>query len=149
MNELKRKKKFDLQKKIKSLKNISVKVGFPSESQETESTDNEGVSALFKATVNNFGIGIPKRPFVNIAFAKNKNNYTKIVKKQLSKLETVDYNRFINLLGVKAQGDVQKEITALRSPPNSSVTAKIKGSSNPLIDSGHMLQSVTFIVKAK
>ena len=149
MNKLKTKKKFDFQNKITSLKNISIKVGFPSESKESESTDQEGVSALTKATVNNFGISVPKRPFMNIAFAKNKKNYTKIVKKQLSKVEKVDYKVFLNKLGIKAQGDVQREITALRSPANSEATVKAKGSSNPLINSGHMLQSVTFIVKAK
>ena len=148
MNKLKTKKKFDLQKKITSLKNVSIKVGFPSEKAETESTDQEGVSALLKATVNNFGIGVPKRPFMNIAFAKNKNNYKKIVKKQLSKVEVLDYTKFLNQLGIKAQGDVQREITALRSPANNSATIRAKGSSNPLINTGHMLQSVTFIVKA-
>lgn len=149
MNKLKTKKKFDFQKKITSLKNVSIKVGFPSEKAETESTDQEGVSALFKATVNNFGLGVPKRPFMNIAFAKNKKKYKKIVIKQLSKVEVLDYKPFLNKLGIVAQQDVQREITALRSPANNPATIQAKGSSNPLIDTGHMLQSVTYIVKAK
>ena len=148
MNKIKRKPKFDLQKKITSLKNVSVKVGFPSESKETTSTDTEGVSAVFKATVNNFGLGVPKRPFMNIAFAKNKKDYKKIVLRQLGKIEKVDYKNFLNKLGLKAQGDVQREIVSLRSPANSLQTIKDKGSSNPLISTGHMLQSVTFAVKA-
>jgi hypothetical protein len=149
MNKLKTKKKFDLQKKITSLKNVSVKVGFPSDNAETESTDQEGVTALDKATKNNFGLGVPKRPFMNMAFTKNKNNYRKIIKKQLSKIEKLDFIEFLNSLGLKAQGDVQKAIVGLRNPANSPMTIKLKGSSNPLIDSGHMLQSVTFIVKEK
>ena len=149
MNKLKTTKKFDLQKKITTLKNVSIKVGFPSEKRETVSTDQEGVTALLKATVNNFGLGIPKRPFMNIAFAKNKNKYKKIIKKQLGKVEVLDYTKFLNQLGIVGQQDVQREITALRSPANSQATINAKGSSNPLIDSGHMLQSVTYIVKAQ
>mgnify|MGYP000344747526 CR=1 FL=1 len=74
MNKLKRKPLFDLGKKIRSLKDVTVKIGFPKESSETQS-EAEGVSPVFKATVNNFGLGVPKRPFINIAFAKNKRDY--------------------------------------------------------------------------
>jgi len=123
MNELKRKKKFDLPKKINTIENTSIKVGFPAVKKETHSEDNQEVSAVFKATVNNFGLGVPKRPFMAISFVK-----------------------FANKLGILGQGHVQKEITALRSPANNPVTISAKGSSNPLINTGHMLQSVTFAV---
>ena len=86
---------------------------------------------------------------MNIAFAKNKNKYKKIIKKQLGKVEVLDYTKFLNQLGIDGQQDVRREITALRSPANSQATINAKGSSNPLIDSGHMRQSVTYIVKAQ
>jgi len=145
-NKLVVKKKFNLKKKVKSFEDIIVKVGFPKESSETKSTDSEGVSAVFKATSNNFGLGIPKRPFMNIAFEKNKRDYRKIIIKSFKKIESLDMVKFSNKLGIKAQGDVQKEIIALRSPANSEATIKAKKSSNPLINSGHMLQSVTYQV---
>ena len=148
-NKLTVKKRFDLPKQVKKLENITIKVGFPSESPETQST-KDGVSAVFKATVNNFGLGNnPKRPFMNIAFAKNKREYRKIIIKSFKKIETLDVVKFSNKLGLKGQGDVQKEIVALRSPANSEVTVKAKGSSNPLIDSGHMVGSVTYQVIEK
>ena len=50
-------------------------------------------------------------------------------------------------LGIQAQGDIQKEIGALRSPPNSETTIRLKGSSNPLIDSGAMRQAVTWAIE--
>lgn len=50
-------------------------------------------------------------------------------------------------LGIQAQGDIQREIGALRSPANSETTIRLKGSSNPLIDSGAMRQAVTWSIE--
>lgn len=47
-------------------------------------------------------------------------------------------------LGAKVQGDIQQEITSLATPPNSPITVKLKGSSNPLIDTGEMRASVSW-----
>ena len=52
----------------------------------------------------------------------------------------------MNKLGILAQGDIQGEITALSSPPNSPVTIARKGSSKPLIDTGAMRAAVTWKV---
>jgi len=81
-----------------------------------------------------------------ISFAKNKNTYKKLILKELGKIEKLDFTKFANKLGILGQGHVQKEIIALRSPANNPATISAKGSSNPLINTGHMLQSVTFSV---
>lgn len=52
----------------------------------------------------------------------------------------------LSKLGIQAQGDVQAEITSLSSPPNSPVTVALKGSSNPLIDTGEMRAAVSWKV---
>jgi hypothetical protein len=41
-----------------------------------------------------------------------------------------------------AQNDVRKAIRDLDSPPNAESTIKAKGSSNPLIDTGQMINSI-------
>jgi hypothetical protein len=148
-SKLKVKKKFDLKKKIATFENTVVKVGFPKESQESKAVDTKGISAVYKASIHNFGLGVPKRPFMNLAFAKNKKAYQKIILKNFKNIKDLNMIEFSNKLGVKAQGDVQREIVSLRSPANSDLTVKIKGSSNPLIDTGHMLQSVTYQVIKK
>jgi hypothetical protein len=145
-NKLKVNKKIDLTKKLKNVKDLTVSVGFPQESQETNSKDSEGVSALFKATVNNFGLGIPKRPFMKLSFAKNKKEYRKLIIANFKKLDKLEYVKFLNKLGLKAQGDIKKTITSLKTPANDEQTIKQKGSSNPLINTGHMRQSVTYVV---
>ena len=39
---------------------------------------------------------------------------------------------------------IQRYITALQTPPNAPLTIMLKGSSNPLIDTGKMRRSITF-----
>ena len=55
-----------------------------------------------------------------------------------------DMGAALSKLGIMAQGDIQGEITSLSSPPNSPVTIALKGSGNPLIDTGAMRQAVTW-----
>lgn len=60
---------------------------------------------------------------------------------------TASVDGVLTKLGIMGQGDVQAEITALTSPPNSPVTIALKGSSKPLIDTGEMRGSVTYKVE--
>ena len=148
MSKLKSKKHFDIEKKVKELKNLTVSIGFPKENSKTNS-QKKGVTALFKAVKNEFGLGVPKRPFLSIAFHKNKDDYKKMVLNALKKPDSLNYVDFLNKLGLKGQGDVQKSIVDLRSPPNAQSTIELKGSANPLIADGHMMGSTTYIVKDK
>ena len=52
-----------------------------------------------------------------------------------------------NLIGAYAADVIQQRIVDLKDPPNSPITILLKGSSNPLIDQGHMRQSVTWEVE--
>ncbi|MHA2023995.1 MAG: hypothetical protein ACTSWQ_10075 [Candidatus Thorarchaeota archaeon] len=139
------KKRFDLKEKVASMQNTTVKVGFPKNSPETHS-QRDGVTALFKATVHNFGLGVPLRPFMLKSFHQNKSKYDSIVKKALGDIENLEFKIFVEKLGVVASQDVKQAIIDLKDPPNRQSTVDQKGSSNPLIDSGHMMQSVTFEV---
>jgi hypothetical protein len=126
-----------------------VKVGFPS-----GKVDSHNIS---KAIWNEFGTRggasgggwggpIPERPFMRNAMRDNKSSYQLAMKTSAAKLlrgETA-IKTVLSKLGIKAQGDIQSEITSLSSPPNSPVTIALKGSSNPLIDTGEMRGSVTW-----
>jgi hypothetical protein len=52
----------------------------------------------------------------------------------------------LDTVGVVATGKVQEFMTELSSPANAAATVKAKGSSNPLIDEGHLRASVTYQV---
>lgn len=98
---------------------------------------------------NEFGTGdgkIPPRPFMRLSIEKNNKNWLNFTKKALLK-NNLEIKKTINQLGLLMVGDIQKEITDLRTPPNAESTIKKKGSSNPLIDTGLMRNSVKHKVK--
>lgn len=89
---------------------------------------------------------IPPRPFMRLSIEKNNKNWLKFTKKGLLN-NNLEIKKTINQLGLLIVGDIQKEITNLRTPPNAESTIKKKGSSNPLIDTGLMRNSVKHKVK--
>lgn len=136
-------KKGDAEKRIKKLlKDLAddevVRVGFP-----------KGTSSMVlnKAVWNEFGTsrGIPERPFMRNAINNNKDVYARLIKNWARDIirGEITMEMALNRLGLKAVGDIQKEIVALRSPPNAPSTIEKKGSSNPLINTGEMRQKVT------
>lgn len=128
-----------------------VKVGFPA-----GKADGGNIS---KAVWNEFGTKggasgggwggpIPERPFMRNSVRKNQGKYRDALKTSAVKILRGDTALQIVMqkLGIVGQGDIQKEITALMSPPNSPVTIALKGSSKPLIDTGEMRGAVTYKV---
>lgn len=130
----------------------TVKVGFP------RSKASQG--NIMKAIYNEFGTRggasgggwggpIPERPFLRNAVRNNQGKYQRGLRTSAAKiiLGETSLRTVLDKLGILAQGDIQAEITSLSSPPNSPVTIALKGSSNPLIDSGAMRQAVTWVVE--
>lgn len=90
---------------------------------------------------------IPARPFMRTSFEENKKRIKKIKSSQYAKIlagrQTV--RGALRLLGEFMVGKVKLKITAIKSPPNAAWTIESKGSSNPLIDTARMRNSVTHI----
>ena len=91
-------------------------------------------------------VNIPARPWLNPGVNAGNEEYLKIIERALDNGETL--NTALERVGVVAVGMVQKYMTELKTPPNAPSTIKAKGSSNPLIDSGALRQSVTFKVSS-
>jgi hypothetical protein len=87
-------------------------------------------------------INIPARPWLLPGVRSGNAEYIKIIARELENGGTPE--TALNKVGVKAVAFVQKYMTDLRDPPNAPSTIAKKGSSNPLIDSGAMRQSVTY-----
>ena len=128
-------------RRMKGKRNVAV--GFPSGEVSGHN--------LNKAVWQEFGTsrGIPERPFMRGSVSKNKGKY----KKQMTAAAKAITNGGLTMelamdqLGAVAAGDIQAEIVALQDPPNAPSTIAKKGSSNPLIDTGAMRQSVTWKVR--
>lgn len=140
----------DLTKVLSKLKGPSkVRVGLPAGESDQDNI-NKAIWNEFGtqggASGGGWGGPIPERPFLRNAMRDNKPAYRAAMQTSARKLLTgeTDLDTVLKKLGIKAQGDIQGEITSLSSPANSPTTIKLKGSSNPLIDSGEMRGAVTW-----
>lgn len=143
-------------RKLKPLNQLAgprtVKVGFPA-SKSSKSNIEKAIWNEFGtrggASGGGWGGPIPERPFMRNSVRDNRQKYRKALRTSASKLVLGETTLQIVLskLGILASDDIRMEIDALKSPPNSPVTIARKHSSNPLIDTGTMRQSVTWIIE--
>ena len=66
---------------------------------------------------------------------------------KLAKATNYDGQKVMSLMGEDIKGALMQSITDLTSPPLADSTIKAKGSSKPLIDTSHMINSITYEVK--
>jgi len=90
---------------------------------------------------------IPPRPFMKMTVQKNKNKWKKQSKHLFKQNKT--NQQVAGIMGEIIKGDVQEMINEGHFVNNSPATQKLKGRNNPLIDMGHMLNSVDYNVKIK
>ena len=123
-----------------------VDIGFFSTARYQDGTPVAAVAAAheFGVRLDEAGPNIPERPFFRQANARIEAGIADVLEGQIENgmLDPAAAGR----IGAWAAGIVQDSIVRLRTPPNSPATIARKGSSNPLIDTGHMRQSVTWRV---
>lgn len=99
-----------------------------------------GVTAPHKIT-------IPARRWLDTGAESGTREYLDTVREGVA--EGLDAKRIMTRVGLEAEGAIKQYITDLDSPPNAASTVRKKGSSNPLIDTGNMRDSVTSAVVRK
>lgn len=100
------------------------------------------------AAIQEFGTGrIPPRPFFRNMIAKNSKNWAKGIATQLA-ATNFDVRKTLMITGEVIAGQLRQSIIETNSPPLSPTTIARKGFSKPLVDTSHMLQSVSYEVKA-
>ena len=139
-----------LLKRHKAMEGKVVAVGFPRGSEAAGLAYPDGTPLLNVAAWNNFGTSrIPRRDFMTVG-AKAMNEKTQpIAKKFVKDINSgkIDPDVVLSQMGVVAAGALQLTIRDLKEPPNAPITIRMKGSSNPLVDTGLLVQSVTFAVR--
>ncbi len=123
--------------------NKEVAVGFPMGQAQAYP---DGTPVALVASSHVYGLGVPKRDFMGFAKDEIANKTAPMIAKAL-KSENKD--SLYEAAGLAAQAAIQNAIVALDEPPNSPQTIALKGSENPLIDTGHMVQSVTYVVRER
>lgn len=103
------------------------------------------------AAIHEFGLGgMPQRSFLRSAFDENKPMINKMGDRVVnSAIKGISTETALNQLGNVVQGMVQKKIVDGPFVPNSPATIKRKKSSRPLIDTGHLRQSIRYVIERK
>lgn len=131
----------EINKNLKS-KNSSVVVGLPAGSNDYPA----GTSVIAVGIVHEFGspaANIPARPFLRTSIKENRRKYLGLFKMLARKMVDgkSDMETSLKKLGAIAAVDVQSKITDIKTPPLRNRVG------NPLIDTGHMRQSITYEVR--
>lgn len=138
-------------KVMKALNDISKKMG--NGSVEVGLMENatypNGVPVAAVAFWNEFGVPSrkqPPRPFFRQMIANESPQWPKTMA-SLIKASNYDGKRVLALMGEDIDGALQQSINTLMTPALAQSTKDKKGFDKPLIDTAHLLNSVTYRVK--
>lgn len=107
----------------------------------------DGTPVAQVAFYNEFGTSrIPPRPFFRGMIAKNSPGWAMRMSKAAAYYD-FDGQKVLELMGQTIQEKLQEAIVDFSDPANAPSTIEKKGFDKPLIDTGHMKDSVTFKVK--
>lgn len=133
-----------------------VEIGvFDTTPRMVQSTADVPTTNVRLAAIHEFGLGnIPERSFLRSTADLNQRKYLELLKKAEKKaLEGEDPKRLLGLIGEVGVADVKATITSQGHghwPALAESTIKAKGSSQALIDTGQLLNSITArVVDAK
>lgn len=118
---------------------MSLKVGFLENARYPDGTPVGMIAAI-----QDFGApraGIPPRPFFRNMIAKHKDEWPKALA-ALLKANHYDAEIALDLAGAAIAGQLRQSIVDTNAPPLKPATIRRKGFDKPLVETGHMLNSV-------
>ncbi len=91
---------------------------------------------------------LPERSFIRSTTRSKKKQIIALQTKLLKKISTgeMTVKKALGLVGEFLSDEIRQKIVAIQSPPNTPETIARKGSSNPLIDTGQLKNSITYEV---
>jgi hypothetical protein len=132
----------DLAKKVS--KPAVLRVGFLE-----GATYPDGTSVPTVAAIQEFGSpeqGIPPRPYFRSMVAAKASSWGEATGKLLAQND-YDAPRTLGMVGQGIKGQLQQSIRDLTEPPLAPATVAAKGFDKPLVETGHMLNSVDYEVQ--
>ena len=137
--------KDDIKKALQELmtdKFVTVGIHEDSGTHEDSGITNAQLGAVMEFGTDNGNI--PARPWLSPGVDSGNKEYIGIIADGLEDGQPLSQS--LERLGLVAVAKVQQYMVDLKSPPNAKSTVDKKGSSNPLIDTGALRQSVTYKV---
>lgn len=139
-----------LEVRIRAMGQKKVVVGVPA---ATNVDRKDELSNATIAAAHEFGVSghIPERSFLRSTLNENKVNASKLLIRELKADIAQGHfsDRPFAIVGEKLAGEVKRKIQAGINPSLDPKTVKRKKSSKPLIDTGSLLQAITYEVRNK
>lgn len=94
-------------------------------------------------------ITIPERSFLRASHDQNADDVLKKAERALDLVigGKMSLEQYFDMVGRNYMSMIKDYIVELNSPPNHPYTADKKGSSNPLVDTGGLIESISYRVK--
>lgn len=108
--------------------------------------DDGSINNATLGAIQHFGNdNIPARPWLDVGVSQSTKEYLQIIRDGID--DDLSMRQIHEQLGLVAKASVQQYMVDLRTPPNAPSTIAAKGSSNPLIDTGELRQSVDYEIQ--
>lgn len=132
------------------LSNIDIKIGV----QAGERTADGKFDLASVASIQEFGLdekNIPSRPFMRETFDTKARAVASFGGQVANRVVggAISARIAADLVGLKMAGFIQAKIVSGSWTPNTAHTIRRKGSSKPLIDSGHLRQSIRHVLAVR
>lgn len=140
----------ELLKKLESMKNFDLLVGVPQDEAEREEGEITNAQLMFIHSEGSPVRNIPPRPVIDITLKEEKEKINQKFKKALNViLNGGNPSVELEKLGIYITNKIKAKFGSEDLAPLQPSTIKAKGSDRPLIDTGQLRNSITYVVRKK
>ncbi len=138
------------EKNLQQFKDSVVKAGILA--KDGSENHSEGITVFQIGMIHEFGVpekNIPRRSFIRVPIENNIKEITKLIENnhKLVSENTMSAKTALDRIGIKAQNTIKESFRNNDWKPLKRATVKRKGSSRPLIDTGQLIGSISYIVE--
>ena len=138
------------EKNLQQFKDSVVKAGILA--KDGSQNHSEGITVFQIGMIHEFGVpekNIPRRSFIRVPIENNIKEITKLIENnhRLVSENVMSAKIALDRIGIKAQNTIKESFRNNDWKANSRATVKRKGSSRPLIDTGQLIGSISYIVE--
>ena len=135
----------------KQAKKPFVKIGIQgSDATAQKKNAPQGLTVVEIGTFHEFGYGVPRRSFLRDTLNMNRNKYKEIalmLEQEIMLKRSMNSQKALSTIGTEIVADCKKRIIDGIPPELSQETIDKKKSSTPLIDTGQLFASITYVVE--
>ena len=138
------------EKNLQQFKDSVVKAGILA--KDGRENHSEGITEFQIGMNHEFGVpekNIPRRSFIRVPIENNIKEITKLIENnhKLVSENAMSAKVALDRIGIKAQNTIKESFRNNDWKPLKRATVKRKGSSRPLIDTGQLIGSISYIVE--